>query len=93
MSFSVIEAMACGKICLVSPEADPGGFISKFSAGLLTNLTPESIAKELKYLATISPSKLKDFRYNIDRLLRQELSWQDIAKVIVNAYKKFGNIY
>lgn len=93
MSFSVIEAMACRKICLVSPEADPGGFIAQYSAGCLTDLNPESIASEMRDLAMMAPSDLETLRCNADRLVRQELGWQNITKVIVNAYRRFGNIY
>jgi len=92
MSFSVMEALAYDKICMVSAPADPGGLIAKYSAGRLTELSPDAISDGLQTLAGMPEISLETMRHNAKRLVNQELDWRKITKTIVNAYETFGNM-
>jgi glycosyltransferase involved in cell wall biosynthesis len=92
MSFSVIEALAYGKVCLVTPEADPGGLIRKYAAGVLTEPTVEFISQGLRDLARAPETDLTVFRQNACVLVRKELGWKGITETILDGYRTFGKI-
>lgn len=92
MSFAVIEALACGKICLVTPAADPGGLIQKYAAGSLTAPTAEAISQGLRQIAETPEGDLDVIRQNACALVRTELDWSKITRLVVDGYKRFGGI-
>jgi len=86
--FSVLEAMAMGKPCLLSPAADPTGMISKACAGRVVDLNAESIAEEIRLLAEIDIAQLHEMGKVAQSLILREFNWQKIAKTLLEAYKE-----
>lgn len=87
MSFSVVEALACGKPCLVTKAANPCNLIGKYPCGWEVNASVESIAKGMKELEASSEVQRKAMSNAALELVDQELRWERIAQTMVAAYQ------
>lgn len=85
--FSVLEALAIGKPCLVSTEASPGSIIQQHQAGLVVNHHKKDIADGLHYFSSLSQLKLLEMGANACCLASSEFNWRNIAIILVEAYK------
>ena len=84
--FSVLEAMAIGKPCLLSYAADPMEMIAKACAGRVVNLNAESVAEEIRLLAEIDIAQLHEMGKAAQSLILREFNWQKIARTLLEAY-------
>ena len=87
MAFSVVEALACGKPCLVTAAANPCGLIGQYPAGCLVEGTPEAIAKAMVELANLPEEKRKAMSAAGTQLVRTELGWRRIAETVTEGYQ------
>jgi glycosyltransferase involved in cell wall biosynthesis len=88
MPLGVLEALACGKPCLVTKETNLAEYISRYNAGFVANLEPLNIAHRI--LEAFSPSvDLKDMGANARRMVKREFAWQKIAEDLCGVYGKY----
>lgn len=86
LSFSVVEALACGKPCLVTQAANPCGFIGNYSAGLVVEPSPDSIAKGFDHLEKTHSQQRHLMKTEALRLVKTECQWSAIAEKITSSY-------
>ena len=85
MSLSVIEALACGKPCLLTREADPGGLVERHAAGEIVAGNPTSIAKGLQTIAALTEEQRKNWEKGEEAIIAG-LNWEVSARQMVAAY-------
>jgi glycosyltransferase involved in cell wall biosynthesis len=88
MPFSIIEALACGKPCLVSAAANPCGLIGAYKAGKEVELTAVDIAHTIVEMAQTEEVQRAAMSKEAQRLVDLELQWPTIAKRVTDAYLK-----
>jgi glycosyltransferase involved in cell wall biosynthesis len=89
MSFSVIEALACGKPCMVTPAANPFTLIGRYKCGLEVNLSSGDISKGLSTLVMTDKTHRENMSAEALQLITFEFQWADIAKKISHAYMTY----
>jgi glycosyltransferase involved in cell wall biosynthesis len=89
LTFAVIEALAMGIPCLVTPAADPLGLISRSGAGRTTDASVETLAQALTALVSIDSSELAQMGQAGRRLIDDELNWERIAETLASAYAQY----
>ena len=85
--FSVLEAAAVARPCLVTPAADPGGVLERAGAAVLAAPTVESIASGLTGLHAAPRSELRAMGVRARELVRREFSWSRTADILIEAYR------
>jgi glycosyltransferase involved in cell wall biosynthesis len=88
LPFSIIEALACGKPCLVSAAANPCGLIGAYKAGKEVELTAVDIAHTIVEMAQTEEVQRAAMSKEAQRLVDLELQWPTIAKRVTDAYLK-----
>lgn len=86
LSFSVIEALACGKPCLVTKPANPCGFIGPYQAGIEVDLSPASIGQGMTQLANQDSHTRKAMESAAKLMVQNEFMWPAIAQTVTSAY-------
>lgn len=87
MSFSVVEALACGRPCLITHAANPCRLIGKYDAGYLVDNDPPAIAKGIIALALTTRERREAMSAAALELVFTELSWKKIASDMTEAYR------
>ncbi len=90
MPFAVSEALACGRPCLVTPAADPCGFVERYQAGAVTNPTVEGVTSALVAMADASPDQRAAMSARAKELVSMELDWDKISSTLTQAYEKYA---
>jgi glycosyltransferase involved in cell wall biosynthesis len=85
-SFSVLEALAMGKPCLITESVGFKEFFQKYEAGFRVKLTLDDIAEGLIYFSLISTYELKEMSRGIRRAVFKEFSWEKTARILCKAY-------
>jgi len=88
MPFSVLEALAAGRPCLVSHAADPAGLIARHEAGVVVEPTIGAVARALDQLGSASNDELTRMGRHAFRLARAEFSWPRVAQTLVDGYAR-----
>jgi glycosyltransferase involved in cell wall biosynthesis len=86
LPFSVLEALACGKPCLVSAAANPCGLIGAYKAGKEVELTAVDIANAIVEMAQTKGGQRATLSKEAHKLVDVELQWPTIAKHVTDAY-------
>jgi len=86
LSFSVIEALACSKPCMLTPAANPCGLIGDYPAGLVVEPSVDSIAAGFDHLHHTEPSQRTLMNQAAFDLVEKECQWSAIAEKITSAY-------
>jgi len=90
MPFAVSEALACGRPCLVTPAADPCGFVERYHAGVVTNPTVEGVASALVAMADATSDERTAMSLRAKELVSMELDWDKISSTLTQAYEKYA---
>jgi glycosyltransferase involved in cell wall biosynthesis len=88
LPFSVLEALACGKPCLVSNAANPCGLIGAYNAGKVVELAAPDIAHAILEMAQTDERQRAAMSKEAQKLVDLELQWVTIAKRVTDAYSK-----
>jgi glycosyltransferase involved in cell wall biosynthesis len=86
LPFSVLEALACGKPCLVSAAANPCGLIGAYKAGKEVELVAVDIANTIVEMAQTEKMQRAAMSKEAHKLVDLELQWPTIAKRVTDAY-------
>ena len=86
-SFSVIDALACGKPCILTREADPNGLVEQHAAGEIVAGDPPSIAEGLQAVARLTEEMRVDWAGR-EKEIVAGLNWQTIGLQLIEAYRR-----
>ncbi len=90
MPFAVSEALACGRPCLVTPAADPCGFVERYRAGVITSPTVEGVTSALVAMADATSDERAAMSARAKELVSMELDWDKISSTLTQAYEKYA---
>ena len=85
--FSVLEAAALARPCLLSTAADPAGILGRNGAAVCVEPTIEAIAEGLSQLSATSSDALRELGVRARELVMREFSWSRTAGVLIDAYR------
>jgi glycosyltransferase involved in cell wall biosynthesis len=87
--FSLIEALATGRPCIVTPAADPLGLVARSGAGRVVDPEVCRIAEAISELVALNRSELLEHGIKGRTLVEQELGWRTIAQTIQTGYTQY----
>lgn len=88
MPISVLEALACGLPCLLTPQTNMADTIERYHCGWVTPLTVEAIAEHIRQVVREYPSIAGELSENARNAVK-ELSWTHIAQKSLSCYEKY----
>ena len=89
-SFSVLEALACGKPCLLTQAADPTGLIEQQGAGVVVRTDVKDISRGFQELAALDLSELRTMGSKGRTMVELEFNWERIARTLTKAYLSYA---
>jgi len=89
-SFSVLEALACGKPCLLTQAADPTGLIEQHRAGVVVRTDVKDIARGFQEMAALDRSELRSMGSKARAIVELEFNWEGIARTLTKAYLSYA---
>lgn len=90
LPFTVLEALAMGRPCLLTKAADPMGKVSEYKAGIVVEPKVEAVAEGLKRFSEMPQEELAEMEVRARRLVEEEFNWEKTARIIVEAYQRYG---
>lgn len=88
--FSVLEAAAFGKPCLLTPAADPDGVLAKSGASVVAEPNADAIESALRSFADATPQRLTEMGGRARETVQAEFGWTPIAGTLIRAYRAHG---
>jgi len=85
-SFSVLEAAAVGRPCILTERADPTRFVERHYCGALVETNAASVADGIDLLSSLTPEDRKRMGGRAREAVQTEFSWIATAKRLVAAY-------
>lgn len=90
--FSVLEAAACGRPCLVSPASDPDGALEAGGGALRVAPIVGGLAAALAVIASLSDEKLAVMGERARKVVARDFTWTSIEKRVTQAYEIYCQI-
>jgi glycosyltransferase involved in cell wall biosynthesis len=87
LAFSVLEAAALGKPCLLTTVADPLGRFGTAGAGVVVEPTRTAIATGLRRVAQMSAEQREAMGQRARDVVQGEFTWAPVASRLVAAYR------
>lgn len=87
MPMGILEALSYGLPCLATKGTTLDSDIKKYDAGWVAETNAQSIAEQFERIIT-EKEKLKEKSVNAIKLIKDEFSWDVIARDALNEYKK-----
>jgi len=88
LPFAVVEAMAVGQLCLVTPASDPAGLLAKEGGGVVFPSTVEGIREGLREGMNLSAEKRTSLLETSADIVRDHMTWNVIGRIIEKRYRK-----
>jgi len=85
--FSVLEAAALARPCLLSTAADPAGILGRNGAAVCVAPTIDAIADGLSRLSATPSDALREIGARAREVVMREFSWSRTASVLIEAYR------
>lgn len=86
LPFAVVEAMAVGQLCLVTPASDPAGLLEKNKGGVVFPSTLKGIQEALRRAITMSLSEREKLLASSAQVVRDNMTWDIIGRIIEKRY-------
>lgn len=87
MPMTVLESLSYGVPCIVTPETNMADLIEAENCGWVTTLSVDDMLNTIEKSVFELPSKKKEYFENCKRAV-QSYSWNNIASLTINMYKK-----
>jgi glycosyltransferase involved in cell wall biosynthesis len=87
LAFSVLEAAALGKPCLLTSAADPLGRFGATGAGVIVEPTRSAIADGLRRFAQMDVTERDAMGRRARDLVEAEFTWAPVARTLIAAYR------
>jgi glycosyltransferase involved in cell wall biosynthesis len=91
LAFSVLEAAALGKPCLLTPAADPRGRLASTNAAVTVEPTRSAIASGLRRFAQMHLADREAMGRRGRELIEAEFTWAPVARTLVTAYRDYAS--
>jgi glycosyltransferase involved in cell wall biosynthesis len=88
--FSVLEAAALERPCLLSAAADPAGALAHGGASLTVPLAVEELAAALRQMCALDADTLRVMGRRARDVVSAEFSWPRTAAILIDAYRRYG---
>jgi glycosyltransferase involved in cell wall biosynthesis len=88
LPFAVVEAMAVGQLCLVTPASDPAGLLAKEGGGVVFPSKIEGIREGLVEGMNLSADKRTSLLQISADIVRDHMTWTVIGRIIEKSYYK-----
>lgn len=88
LPFAVVEAMAVGQLCLVTPASDPAGLLTKESGGIVFPSTIDGIAEGLRRAIAMVPEERSRLLESSARIVSEHMTWAVIGRQVEEGYTK-----
>jgi glycosyltransferase involved in cell wall biosynthesis len=87
LSLSVLEAMACGKPCILTRETNMPEVFERYNSGLFAKTNPDDICEKIISIFS-GDYDLAKMSENARMLIEKEYNWENIAIQICENYKE-----
>jgi len=87
LPFAVVEAMAVGQLCLVTPASDPAGLLARHEGGVVFPSSQDGIRDGLRRAVNMSPDLRKKLLESSARIVRENMTWDIIGRIIEEGYR------
>lgn len=87
MPMALLEAMALGKPCLVTPGSNSKSYIVDSNSGWYTEADPKSIALKLENIFKVPMSEVKRKGENAKQYAKENFEWHHVANKVTQVYK------
>lgn len=87
LPFAVVEAMAVGQLCLVTPASDPAGLLVRDKAGVVFEASKKGICEGLQRAMNLSQAERADLLSASEIIVRENMTWDVIGGIIEAAYE------
>jgi glycosyltransferase involved in cell wall biosynthesis len=87
LAFSVLEAAALERPCLLTPASDPLGRFASTGAGVIVEPTRSTIAAGLRRFVQMTIAERNARGRRARELVEAEFTWAPIARTLVTAYR------
>lgn len=87
LPFAVLEALACGKPCLLTEATNLGDYLVNYNAGYLVKNEPGDIAEKLSRLGNMNDKEINLLGNNAKDLAFKEFDWKTIAGNLTDSIK------
>jgi glycosyltransferase involved in cell wall biosynthesis len=88
--FSVLEAAALERPCLLSDAADPARVLADGGAALRVAPAIDPLANALREFRTLAPDALRAMGRRAREVVDAEFSWPRTAAILIDAYRRHG---
>jgi glycosyltransferase involved in cell wall biosynthesis len=90
LPFSVMEAAAMKKPCLVTPAADPDGMLARYGGGIVVPPDDASLAEGIARFQAMDLAQLAQMGGVARRMVEQEYDWDRTAARMIGCYRTFA---
>jgi glycosyltransferase involved in cell wall biosynthesis len=90
LPFSILEATALAKPCLVTPSADPCGQLTRYQGSITVQPDAKSIACGLRRFVELPTAELEAMGKNARQMVATEFTWESTAQTLVQAYAAYA---
>jgi len=88
LPFAVVEAMAAGQLCLVTPASDPAGLLAPNKAGVVFPATERGIAEGISRAQKLTDEDRRKILEASAVIVEERMTWDVIARTIEDAYRQ-----
>ncbi|MDB4498839.1 glycosyltransferase family 4 protein [Akkermansiaceae bacterium] len=88
LPFAVVEAMAAGQLCLVTPASDPAGLLAPNKAGVVFPATEKGIAEGISRAEKLTKEEKERILESSATIVKERMTWDIIARTIEDAYRQ-----
>jgi glycosyltransferase involved in cell wall biosynthesis len=87
LPFSLLEAAAMSKPCLVTPAADPAGMLARYGGGIAVRPDLSSLSDGIARFQAMDLAQLGRLGRNARMMVEKEFDWEPLAARIIGCYR------
>lgn len=90
LPFSILEACASKKACLISDTADRMGLFNKYKSGIVVKTKIDDIAVGLERFVKMKSNSIVEMGVNAQKMIESEFKWENISSKLVDGYRTYA---